>query len=194
MVRDAGGFVIADEVQAGFARSGNWWGYDTSGFTPDIVCMGKPMGNGLPVSGMAASHDMITSFRGKQRYFNTFAASPLQAAAGMAVIDEITDRDLVASVASVGRRPQDFAARTAGEPCSRWAMCEVMASSSVSTGSCPARTNPTWMVLRPWSKHSRHAACCSEKQANMAMCSRSGHRWSSNRTMPTCFSMRSVRQ
>ena len=102
MVRDAGGFVIADEVQAGFARSGNWWGYDTSGFTPDIVCMGKPMGNGLPVSGMAASHDMITSFRGKQRYFNTFAASPLQAAAGMAVIDEITDRDLVASVASVG--------------------------------------------------------------------------------------------
>lgn len=106
MVRAAGGLVIADEVQAGFARSGNWWGYDTSGFVPDIVCMGKPMGNGLPVSAVAASNDAITTFRRKHRYFNTFAASPMQAAAGMAVIDEITDRDLVASVASVGARIQ----------------------------------------------------------------------------------------
>ena len=102
MVRDAGGLVIADEVQAGFARSGNWWGYDTSGFVPDIVCMGKPMGNGLPVSGVAASNEMITTFRRKHRYFNTFAASPVQAAAGMAVIDEITDRGLVASVETIG--------------------------------------------------------------------------------------------
>lgn len=106
MVRAAGGLVIADEVQAGFARSGNWWGYDTSGFVPDIVCMGKPMGNGLPVSGVAASNDAISTFRSAHRYFNTFASSPVQAAAGMAVIDEITDRDLVASVATVGSRLQ----------------------------------------------------------------------------------------
>jgi 4-aminobutyrate aminotransferase-like enzyme len=102
MVHAAGGLVIADEVQAGFARSGNWWGYDTSGFVPDIVCMGKPMGNGLPVSGVAASNEMITTFRRKHRYFNTFASSPVQAAAGMAVIDEITDRGLVATVETVG--------------------------------------------------------------------------------------------
>lgn len=107
MVRDAGGLVIADEVQAGFGRSGNWWGYETSGFTPDIVCMGKPMGNGLPISGVAASNDKITTFRQKHRYFNTFAASPMQAAAGMAVIDEITDRELIASVAEVGARMKD---------------------------------------------------------------------------------------
>ncbi len=106
MVRAAGGLVIADEVQAGFARSGRWWGYDTSGFVPDIVCMGKPMGNGLPLSAVAASNEAITGFRRKHRYFNTFAASPMQAAAGMAVIDEITDRQLVASVASVGARLQ----------------------------------------------------------------------------------------
>lgn len=106
MVRAAGGLVIADEVQAGFARSGQWWGYDTSGFVPDIVCMGKPMGNGLPLSAVAASNEAITGFRRKHRYFNTFAASPMQAAAGMAVIDEITDRELVASVASVGARLQ----------------------------------------------------------------------------------------
>ena len=102
MVHDAGGLVIADEVQAGFARSGNWWGYDTSGFVPDVVCMGKPMGNGLPISGVAASNEVITTFRRKHRYFNTFASSPVQAAAGMAVIDEITDRGLVAQVGEVG--------------------------------------------------------------------------------------------
>lgn len=102
MIRAAGGVVISDEVQAGFARSGNWWGYDTSGFVPDIVCMGKPMGNGLPLSGVAASNEVITTFRRKHRYFNTFASSPVQAAAGMAVIDEITDRDLVSSAARVG--------------------------------------------------------------------------------------------
>lgn len=102
MVRDAGGVVIADEVQAGFARSGNMWGYDTSGFVPDIVCMGKPMGNGLPISAVASSHERISGFRAKHRYFNTFASSPLQAAAGMAVLDEIEDRQLVDSVATVG--------------------------------------------------------------------------------------------
>ena len=104
LVHDAGGLVIADEVQAGFARSGRWWGYETSGFEPDIVCMGKPMGNGLPISGVASSHENITTFRHKHRYFNTFAGSPLQAAAGMAVIDEITDRALVDQSAAVGER------------------------------------------------------------------------------------------
>ena len=104
LVHDAGGLVIADEVQAGFARSGSWWGYETSRFVPDVVCMGKPMGNGFPLSAMASSHDLITGFRRQQRYFNTFASSPLQAAAGSAVIDEITDRGLVNQVGEVGDR------------------------------------------------------------------------------------------
>ncbi|MGI9615408.1 MAG: aspartate aminotransferase family protein, partial [Acidimicrobiales bacterium] len=94
LVQRAGGMVIADEVQAGFARSGNLWGYETNGFVPDIVCMGKPMGNGLPLSGVAASHELISDFRKEYPYFNTFAGSPLQAAAGMAVLDELIDRDL----------------------------------------------------------------------------------------------------
>jgi len=104
IVHDAGGLVIADEVQAGFARSGSWWGYETSGFRPDIVCMGKPMGNGMPLSGVVASHELVSGFRHRHRYFNTFAASPMQAAAGMAVIDEISDRELVVHVAGVGQR------------------------------------------------------------------------------------------
>ncbi|MGI9595933.1 MAG: aspartate aminotransferase family protein [Acidimicrobiales bacterium] len=104
VVHDAGGLVIADEVQAGFGRSGSWWGYQTSGFVPDIVTLGKPMGNGLPVAGVVASHDLVTGFRRKHRYFNTFAASPLQAAAGSAVIDEIEDRKLVARADRIGER------------------------------------------------------------------------------------------
>jgi 4-aminobutyrate aminotransferase-like enzyme len=104
LVHDAGGLVIADEVQAGFARSGSWWGYETSGFIPDVVCMGKPMGNGFPLSAMASSRDLITGFRRRQRYFNTFASSPLQAAAGSAVIDEIINRGLVVQVGEVGDR------------------------------------------------------------------------------------------
>jgi len=102
MVREAGGLVIADEVQAGYARTGNWWGYEVTGFVPDIVVTGKPMGNGLPLAATAASRALIETFRARTRYFNTFASSPLQAAVGMAVLDEIERRDLRSNVASVG--------------------------------------------------------------------------------------------
>lgn len=102
MVREAGGLVIADEVQAGYARTGKWWGYEVTGFTPDIVVTGKPMGNGLPLAATAASRALVEAFRAKTRYFNTFASSPLQAAVGMAVLDEIEQRDLRGNVATVG--------------------------------------------------------------------------------------------
>ncbi len=102
LVRAAGGLLICDEVQAGFARTGHWWGYQTSGFVPDVAVMGKPMGNGLPLAGVAASGELVNAFRSKTRYFNTFASSPLQAAVGQAVIDEIEERDLTASVAEIG--------------------------------------------------------------------------------------------
>lgn len=107
LVRSAGGLVIADEVQAGFCRTGAWWGYEATGFVPDIVTMGKPMGNGLPVAGAAASSELVDCFRQRKRYFNTFAASPLQAAAGMAVIDVIENERLAANVAAVGRYLRD---------------------------------------------------------------------------------------
>lgn len=100
-VHAAGGLFIADEVQAGFARSGNWWGYETSAFVPDVAVMGKPMGNGLPLSGAITSAEIAEAFR-RTGYFNTFASSPLQAAVGNAVIDEIENRGLVQQVAAVG--------------------------------------------------------------------------------------------
>jgi len=101
-VREAGGLVIADEVQAGYARTGHWWGYEVTGFTPDIVVTGKPMGAGLPLAATAASRALVETFRARTRYFNTFASSPLQAAVGMAVLDEIEQRNLRGNVATVG--------------------------------------------------------------------------------------------
>ncbi|CAN5875447.1 aspartate aminotransferase family protein [soil metagenome] len=102
IVRAAGGLVIADEVQAGYCRTGRWWGYDGAGFTPDIVVTGKPMGNGLPLAATAASKKLVDGFRARTRYFNTFASSPLQAAVGMAVLDVIERDGLQENVARVG--------------------------------------------------------------------------------------------
>ena len=102
IVREAGGVFIADEVQAGFCRSGRWWGYETSGFVPDIVTMGKPMGAGLPLAGVVARPELVDAFREKTGYFNTFASSPLQAAVGMAVLDELEERELLNNVVEVG--------------------------------------------------------------------------------------------
>jgi 4-aminobutyrate aminotransferase-like enzyme len=102
IVREAGGLFICDEVQAGFGRTGRWWGYEVQDFVPDIVTMGKPMGSGLPLAGVVASPDLVNAFRRETRYFNTFAASPLQAAVGMAVIDVIEQENLLARVSDVG--------------------------------------------------------------------------------------------
>jgi 4-aminobutyrate aminotransferase-like enzyme len=102
MARAAGGVVIADEVQAGYCRTGTWWGYSVTGYTPDIVVTGKPMGNGLPLAATAASKPLVDGFRAATRYFNTFASSPLQAAVGMAVLDEIEQQGLVDNVTRVG--------------------------------------------------------------------------------------------
>jgi len=101
-VRAAGGLVIADEVQAGYCRTGRWWGYEVTGFTPDIVVTGKPMGNGLPLAATAASKVLVDQFRSRTRYFNTFASSPLQAAVGMAVLDEIEQQQLRERAGRVG--------------------------------------------------------------------------------------------
>ena len=102
LVRAAGGLFICDEVQAGFGRTGRWWGYETEAFVPDIVTMGKPMGNGLPLAGVVAAAELVNTFRERSRYFNTFAASPLQAAVGMAVLDVIEEQELVARAGELG--------------------------------------------------------------------------------------------
>ncbi len=104
LVHRGGGLVIADEVQSGYGRTGCWWGYEKTGFQPDIVVTGKPMGNGLPLGATAAKKEYVDAFRAEKDYFNTCAATPLQAAVGLAVLDEIERLDLLKNAADVGGR------------------------------------------------------------------------------------------
>ncbi|TCL01392.1 4-aminobutyrate aminotransferase-like enzyme [Shimia isoporae] len=102
-VRKAGGLIIADEVQPGFGRIGShWWGHEKLGFAPDIVTLGKPMGNGHPVAAVVTRHDVLTCFQEQFKYFNTFGGNPVSAAAAMAVLNVIEEEDLVANAADVG--------------------------------------------------------------------------------------------
>jgi 4-aminobutyrate aminotransferase-like enzyme len=104
LVHREGGLVIADEVQSGYGRTGCWWGYEKTEFRPDVVVTGKPMGNGLPLGATAAKKAHVDAFRAAKDYFNTCAATPLQAAVGMAVLDEIERLDLLKNAAEVGAR------------------------------------------------------------------------------------------
>jgi 4-aminobutyrate aminotransferase-like enzyme len=102
VVRGAGGIVIADEVQPGFGRTGShFWGHDRLGFAPDVVTLGKPMGNGHPVAAVVARPAVMAAFRGAFGYFNTFGGNPVSAAAAMAVLDVIAAEGLQARAAAV---------------------------------------------------------------------------------------------
>ena len=76
IVRAAGGYLIADEVQAGYCRTGRWWGYEGTGFTPDIVVTGKPMGNGLPLAATAASKALVDGFRARDALLQHLRLEP----------------------------------------------------------------------------------------------------------------------
>ena len=102
-IRAAGGLFIADEVQPGFGRTGDgMWGFARHGLVPDLVTMGKPMGNGHPVAGMAARPEVLAEFGARSRYFNTFGGNPVSAAAGIAVLEVIESEGLIANAQRVG--------------------------------------------------------------------------------------------
>jgi 4-aminobutyrate aminotransferase-like enzyme len=101
-VRAAGGICIADEVQAGLARTGTMWGFEHDGVVPDIVTFGKPAGNGYPLAGVITSRAIVDRFNASNFYFNTFGGNPVQAATGLAVLHEIQDRKLCEQTAEVG--------------------------------------------------------------------------------------------
>lgn len=93
LVRARGGIYIADEVQSGFARTGErMWGYQRHRLDPDIAVMGKPMGNGMPIAAVAARAELLEEFGRKIRYFNTFGGNSVCIAAASAVLDVI-DRE-----------------------------------------------------------------------------------------------------
>jgi 4-aminobutyrate aminotransferase-like enzyme len=104
IIRDAGGLFIADEVQPGFGRTGkNFWGYEADDFVPDIVTMGKPMGNGHPIAGLVTRRDIVQDFSKKAHYFNTFGGNPVSCAAGLAVLDIIEREELQQNALNVGQ-------------------------------------------------------------------------------------------
>ena len=103
LIRAEGGLFIADEVQPGFARTGEtFWGFERHKILPDIVTMGKPMGNGFPLAGLAIRPELVAEFGAKARYFNTFGGNPVAAAAGMAVLDVIGQEGLQENAREMG--------------------------------------------------------------------------------------------
>ena len=102
-VREAGGVFIADEVQSGFGRTGtHMWGFDRHGVVPDLVILGKPMGNGLPIAALVGTAELLNTYGDTFRYFNTFGGNPVCIAAADAVLDEIERLDILANVVTTG--------------------------------------------------------------------------------------------
>jgi 4-aminobutyrate aminotransferase-like enzyme len=107
-VHEHNGLFIADEVQPGFGRTGAaLWGFARHGVVPDIVTMGKPMGNGFPMGGVATRAALLDRFAAEVKYFNTFGGNPVAAAAGLAVLDVIADEGLIANAQAVGAYLRD---------------------------------------------------------------------------------------
>lgn len=107
-IKRAGGLFIADEVQPGFGRTGeHMWGFQRHGVMPDIVTLGKPMGNGQPIAGLLATSDALEDFGRYSRYFNTFAGNTVSCAAALAVLKTIEHEGLVQHAANVGKVLRD---------------------------------------------------------------------------------------
>ncbi len=103
VIRSAGGLFIADEVQPGFGRTGeHFWGFEKDGFEPDIVTMGKPIGNGHPLAATVTRADLAQTFAAETDYFNTFGGNPVSAAAGIAVLEVIEREALQHNAHEVG--------------------------------------------------------------------------------------------
>jgi 4-aminobutyrate aminotransferase-like enzyme/Ser/Thr protein kinase RdoA (MazF antagonist) len=104
-VREAGGVCVADEVQTGFGRIGDhFWGFELDGVVPDIVTLGKPIGNGHPLAAVVTTPEVAASFVTGMEYFNTFGGNPVSAEIGLAVLDVIQDERLQAHAREMGAR------------------------------------------------------------------------------------------
>jgi 4-aminobutyrate aminotransferase-like enzyme/Ser/Thr protein kinase RdoA (MazF antagonist) len=116
LVSDAGGVCVADEVQVGLGRVGSHvWGFETQGAVPDVVTLGKPLGNGHPLAAVVTTPEVARSFETGMEYFNTFGGNPVSCEVGLAVLDVLRDEGLQAQAA---RRGEQLLAglRAVGDP------------------------------------------------------------------------------
>jgi len=103
-VRNAGGMCIADEVQIGFGRVGtHFWGFETQEVIPDIVTLGKPIGNGFPLAAVITKPEIAEAFDNGMEYFNTFGGNPVSCAVGIAVLNVIEEEDLMGNAQRTGK-------------------------------------------------------------------------------------------
>lgn len=103
-VQKAGGVSIADEVQVGFGRLGtHFWGFQTQDVVPDIVVLGKPIGNAFPLAAVVTTPEIARSFDNGMEFFSTFGGNPVSCAAGLAVLDVLEDEHLQQNALEVGR-------------------------------------------------------------------------------------------
>jgi 4-aminobutyrate aminotransferase-like enzyme/Ser/Thr protein kinase RdoA (MazF antagonist)/murein DD-endopeptidase MepM/ murein hydrolase activator NlpD len=103
LVHRQGGVCICDEVQVGFGRVGShFWGFETQGVVPDIVTMGKPIGNGHPLGAVVTTPEIAASFANGMEYFNTFGGNPVSCAIGLAVLDVIEEEGLQRHAGRIG--------------------------------------------------------------------------------------------
>ncbi|MAN48832.1 MAG: 4-aminobutyrate aminotransferase [Gemmatimonadetes bacterium] len=101
--RAAGALCIADEVQVGFGRLGShMWGFETQGAVPDIVTLGKPMGNGHPIGAVVTTPEIAETFDNGMEFFSSFGGNPVSAAIALAVLDILEDEKLQVNAATVG--------------------------------------------------------------------------------------------
>jgi 4-aminobutyrate aminotransferase-like enzyme/Ser/Thr protein kinase RdoA (MazF antagonist) len=102
-VRAAGGVCIADEVQVGFGRVGEkFWGFELQNVEPDIVVLGKPIGNGHPLAAVIVRQEIADSFNNGMEYFNTYGGNPVSMAAGLSVLNVIQQEELQKNAKTVG--------------------------------------------------------------------------------------------
>jgi len=102
-VRTSGGLAIADEVQSGFGRIGSYmWGFSHDDVVPDIVTLGKPMGNGYPIAAVVTTDEIAQTYNREYGYFNTFGGNPVACAAGLAVLEVIKKDRLMEHAKSTG--------------------------------------------------------------------------------------------
>ena len=103
VIHEAGALFVADEVQPGFGRTGDaMWGFIRHDIAPDMVTLGKPMGNGQPIAGVVTRPEVVEEFGRKARYFNTFGGNAVSCAAANAVLNVIERDKLVANAREVG--------------------------------------------------------------------------------------------